>query len=365
MKLDSVIKEAVEFINSGEKNKKLVAEKLSPLKNAKMGEFSSNDLLEDNFVFPVERKPLNALIAGVDSGFVAKNLASLDLVLIRAVGAVFNYKEGKVTESNYHPNYFHFPMPHLSNSALEKHEANCSMSLKRLMEEIKCTKEVIEKFSPDFCFIDGSVVPQYADKPPKDSKVVNHYEKILADFQDLYSVAEKNNCSLIGCVEDSRGSRFRSIVQEEILTKKNLIEKEKLENMFDSSMLDYLLSERERTCTFTYTKSTGKHPILMDFDEKWSSSIYGFYLRPSSFDRVLRVEFIYSGKEITDYSNKIASVVNELSCMHREYAYPSILIEADMRAKLKPEEINIVFNKIMDKLGKNIKLRMRREKRPF
>jgi hypothetical protein len=71
------------------------------------------------------------------------------------------------------------------------------------------------------------------------------------------------------------------------------------------------------------------------------------------------------GKDFSEHVGKIASVVFALSSSHREYAFPSVLIEADLRARLKPDEIEIVFNKILDKLSKNFKLRLRREGRPF
>ena len=235
----------------------------------------------------------------------------------------------------------------------------------RLQQEVQTAKAVIEKYNPKYCFLDGSIVPQYQDKPRKDSRVNPLYHNILGEFQSLYEAAEKNSCKLVACVEDSRGSRFRGILQEEVLQKENLVEPAKLDNLFDSSLLDYMLNIKERTAAFHYTKDINKHPILMDYNEKWSKSIYGFYIKPSLYDRPLRVEFIYRGNSLTEYSAEIAAITLALSSLHREYAYPSILIEADMHARLKPEEIDVVFDKIMDKLGKNIKLKMRRDNRPF
>ena len=363
--INRVINDAVSYIHSNEENKKRVAEKLLVLKEKNLGEFDSKDLLEERFSYAVKEKLLNERIAGVDSGFVGKKLAAVDLVLIRAVGAVFEYKNSKVAESFYYPDLYHFPVPHLTNNALEKDEFVCSKSLMRLREEVDTAKKIIEKFSPKYCFLDGSIIPQYQDKPRKDSRVNVLYENILDEFQSLYSVAEKNKCELIACVEDSRGSRFRGIIQEEILPKEKLLEQSKLDYLFDSSLLDYMLQVGERSFAFTYTKNIEKHPILMDFEEEWSKNIYGFYLKPSLYDRPLRAEFIYKGDNLTEYCNNIASITYALSSMHKEYAFPSILIEADLRARLKPEEISVVFNKIIDKLGKNIKLRLRRDKRPF
>ena len=134
--------------------------------------------------------------------------------------------------------------------------------------------------------------------------------------------------------------------------------------MFDSSFLDYFLSLGERSCSFTYTKNIKQHPVLSDFNESWSNNIFGLYIKPSNYDRPLRVEFISKGN-LSEKANEVASVAFALSSLHREYAYPSVLIEADFHAKLKSDEIEIVYNKIMDKLGNSIKLKMRRDNRPF
>jgi hypothetical protein len=104
----------------------------------------------------------------------------------------------------------------------------------------------------------------------------------------------------------------------------------------------------------------------MDFEEKWSKSVHAFYLKPVAFDRPLRVEFLHTpGQNISGHASEIASIVFSQSCMHREYAYPAILIEADLHARLHPDEIELVYDKILNKLGKGFKLRLRRDYRPF
>ena len=364
MGISKVIDEAVSFIHSNEQSKKGIAEKLLPLKGKKIS-FPSKELLEELLVFPVHGKPLEGKIAGVDSGFVDKKLASVDLVLIRAVGVLFEYEKGFFRKSSYVPGLYSFPMPHLSNHALELDEFACSKSLLRLREEVSTAREVIEKFSPEYCFLDGSIVRQYQDKPRKDSVINELYHSIVREFEDLFETAEKNKCILVGCVEDSRGSRFRSVLQEEVLQHEKLLPSEKLDYLFDSALLDYLLSVGERTCALHYTKNISQHPILNDFDEKWSKNIFSFYLKPSLYDRPLRVEFINGAGNLTEKSSKIASVVFSLSSLHREYAFPSVLIEADLRARLRPEEIDVVVNKIMDKVAKNVKMKLRRDSRPF
>ena len=359
MQIQEAIAEAVSCIKGNEASRKTVAQKLRKLVGQQL------DLYEDRLVYPVRQTQVNGKVAGVDSGFVEKSIHSIDLVLIRAAGVVFEYQAGLVTGSAYYPAYFQFPVPHLSSRALDSDELGCSKSLLRLREEIGTAKALIERYHPDFAFLDGSIIPQYLDKPRKDSKVNALYHGLLNEFQSLYALAEAHACTLVATVEDSRGSRFRQIVQEEILPAHALAQPSELDNLFDSGLLEHLLEKGERSFAFPYSKSIREHPILMDLDEKWGRNIHAFYLKPSDYDRPLRVEFIHQGNGLTKAVDRIAETVLALASLHREYAYPSILIEADLRARLKPEEINIVYNKIVDKLGKNVQLGLRREKRPF
>ncbi len=374
MNLTSAIDQAVQAIHSGEERKKALSERLMPLKGKDFSGFEG--VPEGRLCFEVPRWVPQGMVAGVDSGFVAKRLANVDLVLIRAVGVVFHYKDGAISSSNYYPSYFNFPQPHLSLGSLEHDEAEQSKSLMRLREEVNTAKKIIGSHSPRYLFIDGSIVPQYQDKPRKESALTGKYSDILTEFETLYALAEAHNCTLISTVEDSRGSRFRQILQEEVLGNSghaagekgegNLagIGPEALDGLLDSSLLDYFLEPGQRSCAFTYTKDIAQHPVLQDFNSKWGRSIYGLYLKPAALDRPLRVEFICHGG-LKEKADEIASVAFALSSFHREYAYPSVLIEADMRARLKPEEIDIVYNRIMDKLGAGVKMRMRRENRPF
>ncbi len=365
MPFTSLITESVDKINKTESRKKSLAGKLSGLREENLLKLGSKELLEEKFVQKVKETELNHRIAGIDSGFVGKRLYSLDIVLIRAVGAVFDYEKSKVKEVQYHPNAFSFPNPFLSSNDLENDEFLCNKSLLRLKEEVRTATEMIEKFSPQYCFLDGSIVPQYADKPRKDSRLNSVYREMLELFQNLYSAADKKNCALIGAVEDSRGSRLRNLLQREVLSKKAFVDSALLDNLFDSSLLQFLLQKGERSFAFHYSGSIGEHAILKDFDSGWAERIHALYLKPCTYDRPLRIEFLADNGSISKKADEAAKVAMKLSCMHREYAYPAVLIEADLRARLHGNEVETVFNKILDKLGKESSLFLRRDSRPF
>ncbi|MDO8634034.1 MAG: DNA double-strand break repair nuclease NurA [archaeon] len=361
MGFSAFIDRAVSFIHFSEDSKKKLAEKLVPLREKKL--VVSGEILEDSLVLPVHEKAVAGRIGGVDSGFVGKRLSSLDVLLVRAVGVVFDFEDGAVKKCSYVPTAYSFPVPFITKAGLEADEANASNSLLRLKEEIKTAIAVIKEHSPSTMFLDGSIVPQYVDKPRSDSVVNNEYLSTIKLFEELFETATQNNCLLAGCVEDSRGKRFVDIIETGVIAGNGL--GFSLEHIFDASLLDYFLEQGQRTFCFPYTKDASRHPILKDFDSKWSSSIFSFYVKPAVFDRPLRVEFLSSPARASATASEIASTVFSLSSHHREYAYPSVLIEADLRARLTPQEIDTVYNKIVDKVSRTIKLRLRRDKRPF
>ena len=318
----------------------------------------------ESLVLPVVSSPLNFSVGGVDSGFVSKKLSFLDIVLIKTAGVIFDYKDSVLFSSSYHPSPFSFPQPILLKSGLERDEETQSISHVRLEKEISCAIEVIKKYKPKYLFIDGSLVPQYQDKPRKDSGVSNDYFSVVKLFELLYSVAKNNSTILVGCVEDSRGSRFRQILQEEVIPSTSVkIDPKLLDCVFDASLLDYYLNCGERTFAFPYTNSSS-HAILKDYSVEWADSIFVFYIKCSLFDKPLRVEFVLNkGSDLKRVASEVAGVVLALSSIHKEYSFPSVLIEADIRAGLSEQEINVVYERLVDKLGGKVKLR--RNNRPF
>jgi hypothetical protein len=359
MAFDEFFKKAVSAIEERHSFNEGLCKVLSHLKSVP----SPNQI--EPITLKVNKSELNFSVAGIDSGFVSKKLSFIDLVLIKTTGAIFSYDKGNLIKSEYFPAPFSFPEPILLKSGLEKDEEAQSVSLIRLEEEVNCAISVIRKFKPKYLFIDGSLVPQYQDKPRKDSEINEDYFSIVKLFELLYTVAKTNSTTLIGCVEDSRGTRFRQILQGEILPKNNSkVDSKLLDNAFDASLLDYYLESGERTFAFPYTDNISTHAILKDYSMEWAKSIFVFYLKCSMFDKPLRVEFVSKqNSSLKELADEIAEVVFTLSSLHKEYSFPSVLIEADLRAGLNEQEISVVYDRLVDKLGS--KIRMRRTNRPF
>jgi hypothetical protein len=318
----------------------------------------------EKFVLNIESKNFSGDIAGVDSGFVSKRLNFVELLLLKIGGVVFSFEDSVLKKAAYFPSPVLLPKPILLKNFLEADEESQSISFERLKCEVENSIQIIEKYSPKYLFVDGSIVPQYQDKPRTDSILNKDYVSIIDLFEKFYSVAEKNNCTIISTVEDSRGKRFIQILESLLNKNDNSLDLENINfsNFSDSLFLDHFLKLKERTFCFKYTSDISKHAILKDYKKEWSENIFVFYLKASDFDLPLRIEFI-SKKEPFELVNEIASIVFSLSSIHKEYSYPSVLIEADLRARLNEQEINTVFNRLVDKLGSKVKLR--RNSRPF
>ncbi len=335
------LEEIISVLKEKEKNLQKTMQDFSKYRNLK----NLDSFPEKKLVFPVQKEELRGKIAGVDSGFVDFNFSHLQLIAVRAIAAIHTFDKA-LSSYSYYPNYYIKPKLFYTEKTIDNNDLTLNKNLVRLKEEISTAIKVVESFSPSFLLLDGSIIPQYSEKPSQNSKLKKEYEELIHLFETLYSLSEKNNTLLVGCVEDSRGTRFTDILSKEI---------NKPISLYDSQFLNYFLNPGERTSYFNYTPE--KHPVLDDFDEKYQKSIFVFYLK-SGLDKPLRLEFLKPDKV-----NKIASTILSLSSIHRIYSYPSVLIEADLRARLKPKEVDFIFKSVVNRVGANILLR--RARRPF
>ena len=286
------IEEAARLIKEGSEKRKALAEKIvRSLKDASLGES------KEGLVIPVESIKLNSTIAGIDSGFMSESMLNVEIVFVRAIAAIFSYENGKLSKASYWPELAPYPEAIITTRAMQNEDVSTHRSLQRLLKEVKLAIDVIERFKPNYCLLDGSIIPQHADKPRNNSKVKPLYRDVIGAFENLFEISHKNNCTLVACVEDSRGTRLKEILSEHANELKEM-------ECYDISLLNYILSKGERTFAFSYAKDINEHPILKDFDKKFSSSIYAFYLRASNYDVPLRVEFLSLSKKLSEKSQR-------------------------------------------------------------
>lgn len=325
-----------------------------------MRENGGEKTLEKTISQPIIKTLNEGKVVGVDSGFAGQSFYSLDLMLLRTTGVCFTYTHGKLASSKYHPETSSLPEPIINTQGLEREEFHKFISLTRLQAEIQCATEMIENEKPNTCFMDGSLILHPMDKPASESMLKREYEKTIAAFVKLYHTAEKNNCMLIGAIEDSRSTRVA-----ELLHAQQMITIEKNEVLSDVSLLDKSLNAGERSIVFSLAEKIDKHAVLNDFPSTWATQLHACYVKPSQWDFPLRIEFVCTPDKAIDTANRAASMAYAQSAVHKDYAFPSVLIEADLRAGLKQEEVELVSDKILSKLGRHTLRLKRRDRRPF
>jgi len=329
------LSEVADAIKSGEERIRGIAEGL------RKGGHSIKGALEKELYLPAGTVKTDYPVCAVDGGLLAERLHGSDIFMGKAVAVLFEYSDSRLSACRYHPQKF--PPPVLdARLGLDERESQVYSSLFRLKMEIKTAIEAVRKFSPKILLFDGSLLPLPNDMPPRESIVYPEYNKVLALYAELYETC-RGSCHLAGVIKDTRSRRL-----VEGLGIKG-------EAVSDSQLAHFLLKKGERTCIFPYAKEdTPATKELKRFGE-----VYCFYIKPSDFDLPLRIEFV------KDKSGaRLPEMINSLSSISENYAYPAALIEADLCAAMDPVEMEKVKSELSALLGSSLKP-LRRSSRPF
>lgn len=305
-------------------------------------------------------------ILGIDGGIVKHSYHGLDLMLMRAVGVNFEYSGGKLKDVKYYPNSNPLPNPKIILDSFSDIELNSCYNFERQIMEILTTIEAMKELKPDVVFLHGSIIPHYVPTP--DNPILKEtYKKLIETYMSMFEFVKEKNIILAGVVEDSRGIKFCDIlnrrmlpqVESEMMKELRLV----LEKTKDTNLLYYVLEKGDRTCVFNYSQNPTVHPVLKEF-EKMSSSFYSFYLKTVDFDRPLRVDLLCF-KDVLDVVERLSSILMQMSG-HSGYGIPSVLIEADQRARLSDKDLDMFYCDLISRIGNISTLfKMRREMRPF
>lgn len=305
-------------------------------------------------------------VAGVDGGVLGQQLQGLDLILMRAVGVIFRYENGALGDVKYFPG--EAPTPKLSwfTQPLDAHEFELMIGIKRQLMEIKLATQLLKTNSIDSLLLDGSIAPQYVERQ-SDPALCKLYHELIGAFSELYSSCVKTDTLLAGAVKDSRSSRLLDILREHVVPKLDQTNPSaevlsSLENSRDTVFLNHMLEVGNRTFAFRYSGEPFPPPIR-DLGE-WGSRIFGFYIKTVPYDRPLRVEFLAT-KDVGETADKVASMMYSISSHHDAFGLPSILIEADARARLHEGELGTLCDCITARLGPSPELYLRRDTKPF
>lgn len=341
-------------IGSFEKKRKKIGEKLR--KTSKGNDFGVGETFVKK-VLPNRLK--RKTIAGVDGGLVKRSYQGLDLALIRAIAVISSYKNGKLENVKYFPSLLQSPELKVFEGLSSETELVHISNLERLRKETKVITEVLKK-NCDLVLADGSILPHPSDIPRKSSSLFSKFEELLSKYRELYKVTENSNFA--GVCEDSRARKFLKLIDK----RRNLKSEEKkiLEKSRDINLLNYILDKGERSFIFKYSENPEKSPVLRKLNE-YGKNIYSFYLKTTQYDAPIRIDF-YSKEDPIEKVKEISSLIFSISSGNEEYGLPTVLIEADKRARIKERELQMLHAYIQDKCGNLPNLKnLNRRRRPF
>ncbi len=320
--------------------------------------FDGDGTVEDTLLHGVSPAELEAVsVVGIDGGLARQELHGVDMLFVRAVAAMFTYRGGSLEDCTYLPSKNPAPRMEYSAEVMERGEMDRLASLHRLREEIQLAAEVAEQDGLDLLLLDGSILPQYPDRPSEDSDLMEEYDQVMDAYVDLYEHTVENDILLAGVVEDTRSTNLCTLLQDTDL------DMPVLDGCRDSHFLNYLLEKGERTLVMDYSHNE-HHPILSDLSGH-GDHIYSFYVKPVEHDRPVRID-LYAPDQPVTVAETVASQVCALSGAHAGYGIPSVLIEADQRAKMERHEIELRMKRLQAKLAHLSGVEdLRRNRRPF
>lgn len=307
------------------------------------------EALEPQFTIPLKPAKIRGKVSAVDGGILSYEMHGAELLIARAVSSTFNYGEdsGRVEQYSYFPRAFPEPSYRVE-TGLDERETLWHKSLVRLEFEIQNAIGTARKEKPDYLLLDGSICPLMSDRPAEESRLFPLYLGLLNKYKELYDFCTGNNVLLAGIIKDSRSRRFVEMLDHSVSP-----------GLSDTVFLHHFLQEGERTFAFRYSESPQKHHVLREMG-KWGEKICALYSKPVKGDRPIRIEFLNGQKPF----GEIADFLSSLSSINRSYAYPAILIDADLRAALDPQELERAVKSLSLFAGPSL-LDLRRNSRPF
>jgi len=294
-------------------------------------------------------------IAAIDGGIVSETYQSCELVLFRAVCAAFGYENGLVCRKACHPS----GLDGFETALLDSFDESETMqrdSIIRLRSEIGRARESVKLFSPSMVFLDGSIFPNPQDRPQKDSAAFDGFARLLAEYRFLYSECSAANVTLVGVVKDTKSRNYLDALRKsEGLSGFYSGHAKHLSSTNDSAFLSLALEENERSGLVRIERQDLGRDLCR-------TTPAATYLKAAKYDRPLRLEFSDHAK-----ADAASKVVCGLCKGNSRYAYPAILIEADLRAAMDPRELEVAYARLCAKVGPDaVSLRrLRRNERPF
>ncbi len=294
---------------------------------------SSEDFLEGDFLIGVNPRELDGLFCGVDGSILSQEFMTADIMVYMACASLIEYAHGTKKSFFTYPAYFQQPK-FLVREGLEVNEVSWLRSICRLTAEYSLAREIVENYDLRLLLIDGSIIPLAVDRPPDDSSVYENYRLMLKEVVSFFKTARKKGVLVCGLAKDTRGKRIIDTLRRSYGNNVDVFGN-------DVSILNEIMTAKSRTSVMYYESSSKRsdarqkrNVILKDLEAAGlAEEIYVYYQRVSKKDKPIRVE------TINRHVEELAGYLQSLCEINDKYTYPAILIDADLRAKLEPEDL--------------------------
>jgi len=337
-------------------------------------------------VSPSNIRGLN--VASVDGSSVVKKFMNVDFSFLKAIAVNYYFYKNHTSKIDYFPDItgFNNYMVQANYINCEENAVETKVSMDMTFMEIKLLNELIGKNnSIDLIILDGSIVIMPINLIfSKDLEISIKYDKLLKEYQTLYSNCIEKGIILIGSIKDTRTSALTHLLRNSIqmlkpsttkLTDFIKINYRQIINYFsDLDLFNRVLKKSERSCIFNCKKELDKirdTGIKKEIPYYFPFSFYAFYLKTTLHDTPCRIEFFmdekHSLKDASEKADLISSILLPISSLNEYYGLPIPQIEAHRRAVFKPAEVNLLFNNLsrtLNSYGVSL-LEKRRARRPF
>ena len=337
-------------------------------------------------VSPSNIRGLN--IVSVDGSSVVKKFMNVDFSFLKAIAVNYYFYKNHSSKIDYFPDITGFNNYLVQANYINREEnvVETKISMDMTFMEIKLLNELIEKNnSIDLIIIDGSIVIMPINLIfSKDLEISKKYDKLLKEYQKLYSNCIEKGIILIGSIKDTRTSALTHLIRNSIQMLKpsttkltdfiNINYRQIIDYFSDLDLFKRVLKKSERSCIFNCKKELDKirdTGIKKEIPYYFPFSFYAFYLKTTLYDAPCRIEFFMDEKHLlkdaSDKADLISSILLPISSLNEYYGLPIPQIEAHRRAVFKPHEINLLFNNLsrtLNSYGVSL-LEKRRARRPF
>jgi len=337
-------------------------------------------------VQPANIRGLN--VVSVDGSSVIKKFMNVDFSFLKAMAVKYHFYQNDYSKIEYFPDISGYNNYNVQGNYINRgeNELDTNLSMDMTYMELNLLNNLILKNSDiDLVILDGSIVIMPINYIfSKDLELSKKYDKLLKEYEQLYTNCKEKGTILIGSIKDTRTSALTHLIRNSIqMLKPNTTRLSEFLKINYRQIIDYfsdldlfnrLLNKSERSCIFNCKKEVDKirdTGIKKEIPYYFPLNFYAFYLKTTLHDTPCRIEFFMdeksSNNEATKKADLISSILMPISSFNDFYGLPIPQIEAHKRAVFKPPEIDLLFNNLSRTITKNgiFLLEKRRMRRPF